>query len=407
MPTGAQLGCRGRYRADSAGFAAPAQAQIYSWRDANGQPGPVQHAAGTGAADVRLYAVPKAEAVRATRAYVASDRAAPTTTSSTSTARRNGVRPDLVRAVMQVESAFNPFARSPKGRHGPDAADAGDRAASTACRNPSTRPRTSAAASPTCASCSTAIEQRGARAGRLQRRPRRGRQVRPERSALPRDAELRRADQPDARHADHAMRETTRSTRSPKSIDGRDRPLHRQEADHRHRRRRQQYAGLSLPDAKLATPPAPPPARPAARRAGPSASVAEQHLDRDDRGSRRPRPAPARPGRRTARSANQTMPPAIAPGSAMTISSSHVPPSMMSRCPIASRPRGALTAERHPGRETCSATALWIVQLREHQRRREDRDRDAAPTSARPNPTRRQDRARQRARPRASPTRSR
>jgi soluble lytic murein transglycosylase-like protein len=30
----------------------------------------------------------------------------------------NGVRPDLVRAVVQVESAFNPYARSPKGALG-------------------------------------------------------------------------------------------------------------------------------------------------------------------------------------------------------------------------------------------------------------------------------------------------
>jgi soluble lytic murein transglycosylase-like protein len=33
-------------------------------------------------------------------------------------ARLNGVRPDLVRAVVQVESAFNPYARSPKGALG-------------------------------------------------------------------------------------------------------------------------------------------------------------------------------------------------------------------------------------------------------------------------------------------------
>jgi soluble lytic murein transglycosylase-like protein len=33
-------------------------------------------------------------------------------------ARLNGVRTDLVRAVVQVESAFNPYARSPKGALG-------------------------------------------------------------------------------------------------------------------------------------------------------------------------------------------------------------------------------------------------------------------------------------------------
>jgi soluble lytic murein transglycosylase-like protein len=33
-------------------------------------------------------------------------------------ARQNGIRPDLVRAVVQAESAFNPYARSPKGALG-------------------------------------------------------------------------------------------------------------------------------------------------------------------------------------------------------------------------------------------------------------------------------------------------
>ena len=39
-------------------------------------------------------------------------------------------------------------------------------------------------------------------------------------------------------------------------------------------------------------------------------------------------------------SANQTTAPAIAPGRALTTSTSQVPPSMISRCPIASSPRG-------------------------------------------------------------------
>ena len=38
------------------------------------------------------------------------------------------VRPDLVRAVVQVESAFNPYARVAKGRAGAHAVDAGHRA---------------------------------------------------------------------------------------------------------------------------------------------------------------------------------------------------------------------------------------------------------------------------------------
>ena len=65
----------------------------------------------------------------------------------------------------------------------------------------------------------------------------------------------------------------------------------------------------------------------------------EEHLDGDDRGSRRPRPESAPAGPKNIPSANHTMPPAIAPGSAMTTKSSQVAPSMMSRCPIASSPR--------------------------------------------------------------------
>jgi soluble lytic murein transglycosylase-like protein len=98
------------------GLAAPASAQIYSWTDANGrlvisdrpQPG----------TPVRSYPVPRAAAtVRATR-YVASSRINAYDDVILEHARLNGVRPDLVRAVIQVESAFNPYARSPKGALG-------------------------------------------------------------------------------------------------------------------------------------------------------------------------------------------------------------------------------------------------------------------------------------------------
>ena len=97
--------------------AAPASAQIYSWRDANGhlvlantpQPG-----AGT---LVPSYPVSTANAVRTT-SRVASERARMYENIIAEHARLNDVRPDLVRAVVQVESAFNPYAESPKGAQG-------------------------------------------------------------------------------------------------------------------------------------------------------------------------------------------------------------------------------------------------------------------------------------------------
>jgi soluble lytic murein transglycosylase-like protein len=98
------------------GAAVPAQAQIYSWRDANGnlvlsnrrpeQPGLL-----------KSYAVPQAETVRATR-FAAAERGRVYDDLIAEHSRLNGVRADLVRAVMQVESAFNPYAHSPKGALG-------------------------------------------------------------------------------------------------------------------------------------------------------------------------------------------------------------------------------------------------------------------------------------------------
>jgi soluble lytic murein transglycosylase-like protein len=97
------------------GLGAPASAQIYSWTDGNGrlvlsdrpQPG----------SPARSYTVPRAENVRATR-YVSSSRINVYDDVILEHAKLNNVRPDLVRAVIQVESAFNPYARSPKGALG-------------------------------------------------------------------------------------------------------------------------------------------------------------------------------------------------------------------------------------------------------------------------------------------------
>jgi soluble lytic murein transglycosylase-like protein len=95
-------------------FAARATAQIYSWHDANGQL--VLSDRPLGAVE-RTYDVAKAETVRATRP-VAAQRSQVYDRLIAEHAQVNDVRADLVRAVVQVESAFNPYARSPKGALG-------------------------------------------------------------------------------------------------------------------------------------------------------------------------------------------------------------------------------------------------------------------------------------------------
>src|SRR5438477_2047416 len=98
------------------GWAATAQAQIYSWRDANGTL-VVSNRRPTNVDEMKTFEVPKAAAVRATR-YVAASRTNLYDDLIAEHSRAQGVRADLVRAVMQVESGFNPYARSPKGALG-------------------------------------------------------------------------------------------------------------------------------------------------------------------------------------------------------------------------------------------------------------------------------------------------
>jgi len=98
------------------GWAGAAQAQIYSWHDANGTL-VVSNRRPTLVDETKTFEVPKAQAVRATR-YVAATRINAYDDLILEHSRTQGVRPDLVRAVMQVESAFNPYARSPKGALG-------------------------------------------------------------------------------------------------------------------------------------------------------------------------------------------------------------------------------------------------------------------------------------------------
>jgi soluble lytic murein transglycosylase-like protein len=99
------------------GFARPAQAQIYSWRDANGNLVLSNRRPAAPDTETKTFAVPKAQNVRVTR-YVTAERGRAYEDLIAEHSSAHGVRADLVRAVMQVESAFNPFARSPKGALG-------------------------------------------------------------------------------------------------------------------------------------------------------------------------------------------------------------------------------------------------------------------------------------------------
>lgn len=94
----------------------PASAQIYSWRDAKGNL-VLSYRPRPGASPARSYAVPQATKVRATR-FAAAERGRLYDDVIREHAHANGVRADLVRAVVQVESAFDPYARSRKGALG-------------------------------------------------------------------------------------------------------------------------------------------------------------------------------------------------------------------------------------------------------------------------------------------------
>jgi soluble lytic murein transglycosylase-like protein len=92
-----------------------ASAQIYAWRDAAGQMvlSDTPPLAGT---SMQTFEVPRARGVRVTRPP--DKKSAQFDAYIDEHAETNGVDPDLVRAVIQVESAFNPRAVSPKGAMG-------------------------------------------------------------------------------------------------------------------------------------------------------------------------------------------------------------------------------------------------------------------------------------------------
>jgi soluble lytic murein transglycosylase-like protein len=93
---------------------APATAQIYAIRDPQGTLVLSDQPLGPGAVS---FPVPSTNAVRTTRP-VSAAAAGSVEAAIEEHASSHGVRPELVRAVIQVESAFNPFARSHKGAMG-------------------------------------------------------------------------------------------------------------------------------------------------------------------------------------------------------------------------------------------------------------------------------------------------
>ncbi len=99
--------------------ALPASAQIFTWRDAVGNLILSNRQPGADAQSIRTYAVP-VDDDNDLRTVGSSQRAHNDTYDDliVEHSRRNGVRQSLVRAVIQVESGFNPFARSPKGAMG-------------------------------------------------------------------------------------------------------------------------------------------------------------------------------------------------------------------------------------------------------------------------------------------------
>ena len=97
------------------GTVSPAAAQIYSWRDADGKLVLSNRPRADNGAQI-TYGAHGAVTAKATTK--ATTRSAPYESAISEHAARQGVAVDLVRAVIQVESAFNPGAVSDKGAMG-------------------------------------------------------------------------------------------------------------------------------------------------------------------------------------------------------------------------------------------------------------------------------------------------
>jgi soluble lytic murein transglycosylase-like protein len=97
--------------------AVPAEAQIYSWRDASGTL-VLSDKARTDVGDMTTYAVRGVSQVRTTMPPAGAKDQGRFEDLIEQHASANGVSADLVRAVIQAESGFNPRAISPKGAMG-------------------------------------------------------------------------------------------------------------------------------------------------------------------------------------------------------------------------------------------------------------------------------------------------
>jgi soluble lytic murein transglycosylase-like protein len=93
----------------------PAAAQIYAWRDAKGT---LVLSDRTLDAPTEVHEIVGAPEYRSTRPVTGRTAVARYDPLVVEHATRHAIRPELVRAVIQVESGFNPLARSPKGAIG-------------------------------------------------------------------------------------------------------------------------------------------------------------------------------------------------------------------------------------------------------------------------------------------------